>query len=129
MFAPKLVTIMKRLMAIPLLLLPLPTFASAGFVSGNELREWGAALARSETGDIRLTDAQEVGQFEGYIQGVVDNSLGSLLCMPDGVKLAQLEAMVMKFVESHLQFWDRSGDDLVIRALIVTFPCKPKQGK
>ncbi|HYP67368.1 MAG TPA: Rap1a/Tai family immunity protein [Thiobacillaceae bacterium] len=127
-FALRLVTIMKRLTLITLLLLSLPAFASAGFVSGNDLREWGEAVARSETGDARLTDPQEVGQFEGYIQGVVDNSLGSLLCMPDGVKLGQLETMVIKFVESNPQFWDHSGDDLVIRALIVTFPCKPRQG-
>ncbi|MGA7949844.1 MAG: Rap1a/Tai family immunity protein [Thiobacillaceae bacterium] len=120
---------MKHLIPITLLLLPLSAFASAGFVSGNELREWGEALARSETGDIQPTDSYQVGQFDGYIQGVVDNSLGSLLCMPDGVKLGQLETMVLKFVEGNPPFWDHSGDDLVIRALIVTFPCKPKQGK
>ena len=122
-------TILKRLMAITLLLLPLSALASAGFVTGNELREWGEALARSETGDFQPADSLQAGQFDGYIQGVVDNSLGSLLCIPDGVKLGQLETMVMKFVESNPQFWDHSGDDLVIRALIVTFPCKPKQGK
>lgn len=49
--------------------------------------------------------------------------------MPDGVKLGQLETMVMKFLESNPQFSDHSGDDLVIRALIGPFPCKSNQGK
>lgn len=120
---------MKSLILIMLLLFPLSAFSAAGFVSGTELREWGEALARSETGDIQPTDPHKVGQFDGYIQGVVDNSLGTLLCMPDGVKLGQLETMVMKFLESNPQFWNYSGDLLVIKALIDTFPCKPKQGK
>jgi Rap1a immunity proteins len=118
-----------KLIRIMLLLLPVSTYASAGFVSGNELHEWGEAVARAETGDVRLADAQEVGQFDGYVQGVVDNSLGSLLCVPEGAKLGQLETMVIKFVESNPQFWNYSGDLLVLRALIDTFPCKPKQDK
>lgn len=120
---------MRRLILITLLLSPFLASASAGFVSGTELREWGEALARSETGDVRLTDPQEVGQFDGYIQGVVDNSLGTLLCVPDGVKLGQLETMVMKFLESNPQFWNYSGDLLVTKALIGTFPCKPNTRK
>jgi len=120
---------MKSLILIILLLLPLSAFAAAGFVSGQELREWGEALARSETGDIQPTDPHKVGQFDGYIQGVVDSSLGTLLCMPDGVKLGPLETMVMKFVEGNPQFLNHSGDEVVIRALIASFPCKPKDGK
>jgi Rap1a immunity proteins len=120
---------MKNLVRVMLLVFPVTAFSSAGFVNGSELHEWGQAVARSETGDARLSDAQDVGQFDGYVQGVVDNSLGSLLCVPEGVKLGQLETMVITFVEGNPQFWNYSADLLVIKALIDTFPCKSKQVK
>ena len=67
---------------------------------------------------------REIGAHLEALPGYAKRCIGDLLAHADQLdaRIGQLETMVMKFVESNPQFWDHSGDELVIRALIVTFP-------
>jgi len=72
------------------------------------------------------TDTLNFAYFTGYVEGVIDAAEGRSICFPTGVVKGQLHSMASKYLREHPEEWNKSGDELVIRALLPTFPCAKK---
>lgn len=112
----------KILITIAILSSNILSDASAYFYDGNQLipmmRE-GERAERSENG----ADYLKASRFMGYITGVAD-ALGTSVCLPDNVTIAQLGAVVTKYLNEHPDQWHLTGSHLIESALRTIFPCK-----
>jgi hypothetical protein len=114
---------MKRAVA----LLGLVLWAQAGwgggtFINGNEL------LSKcSEEADNR-----HWGVCSGYISSASDvyetllewKEVELRHCLPEGVRVRQLEQVVLKYLNEHPEKLHRAASGLVLNALYEAFPCK-----
>lgn len=64
-------------------------------------------------------DLQAAGMLEGFVAGAISPHD----CLPDGVKLGQLVAVVNKYVRAHPEDRHYSASSLVRRAVDIAFPC------
>lgn len=112
--------------AISFFLCSCPAFGAGGSIySGEDMHRWIEAEKRIEELHPQQRDAIDLGKFHGYVAGVSDAwTRDNLLCLPPGVKLAQLTAMVAKYIESHPEGWHYTAQSLVWSALAPTFGCK-----
>lgn len=99
--------------------------SSAQLSTGNDLNNWSAADDRTQFPNARSTDYMESSMLNGYIRGVVD-APGSLLCVPNGVTMGQMLAIVKKYVREHPEKWMWNGSWMVTMALSEAFPCPKK---
>jgi hypothetical protein len=127
-----------------LLLLFLPTFAAAGWTSGNELNTrlnegessfYQAGLAMgyiTAIADISSRDASGIFEMIGANDKLTPEKKRELLmfaaqhhtCIPSGVTVGQLVATVKKWLSLHPERWNEDAADLVQDAFIEGFPCK-----
>lgn len=89
--------------------------AKGVFVDGYELQKRIFSNKSSELGPM------------GFIEGVVDTTEDALICVPSGIKIGQLYAIVKKFIRNNPEKWHKSASSLVIEALKPTFNCKRRK--
>lgn len=94
--------------------------AYAEFKSGNQLK---AQLENWESTNPGIEGAIGVG----YVVGVVDSRLGINYCLPSGVTLGQLTALVLKQLNDNPDKLHFSGDAHVVHILKNTWPCKDRK--
>ena len=96
------------------------TVAHAEFMDGNELL-------------LKLTDQSSSvarGIAFGYVAGVFDAGFGTAHCASTSVTLKQVSDVVKIALEASPTDRHKAGDALVMRALMVAWPCaKPKKGE
>jgi hypothetical protein len=105
---------MKKLLVV---LAFLPTVASAGFFSGNDL------LAK-----MNSTDYMDRAQAIGYVQGAFDAGQSIFHCAPDstGVTAGQVQDIVRQHLERNPSTRNYSADVLINTALRKVWPCASK---
>ena len=60
----------------------------------------------------------------GYVMGIVDHAMNDdVICVPNGVKAAQLPGVVKLWLRQHPESWHYAADSLVVNALNEKFPC------
>lgn len=95
-----------------------------GFVAGSELviwmREHEALLAHRPTAEL-----VSAGFYQGYVLGVYDDlSLQGMMCVPIGTSVAQMTAVVTKYLRTNPEKWSQSANLLVVSAFAQAFPCR-----
>lgn len=113
---------MKYVIAALLALSSMHSFA--GYVDGNQLKQWHDEKVKHESGRGAQTDYFSVGQDFGYVTGVVDSLDGIYFCPPLNVTKGQLTDIVAKYINKNPEMRNKLGSDLVVNALSPVFPCK-----
>jgi hypothetical protein len=92
--------------------------AVALLVDGNFL------LVRCAKGGTEkyVTDYQSISYCWGYITGVTD-AIEARICVPNGVKVSQLAAVVTLWLRNHPEKLHLPAQDLIEDAFKEKFPC------
>jgi hypothetical protein len=114
---------MIRRTLVGLAILFLSATSNAYYFDGNNLMRWINAGYGQPTAPG--------GMLLGYIGGVVDArsqmwSETKSVCIPEGVPMSQLEAIVVKFLKDNPSDWNLPGDWLVSLAILDAFSCSKK---
>ena len=115
---------MRTFMLIAMLVgLPMQAQAVKVFKTGNSLvtlmREYEKILAGQREGGI-----YEAGQYRGYVSAAADAySAAGVICLPDGGREEQVEAVVAAFLKAHPTDWHFAAIWLVRDALKEVYPC------
>ena len=121
---------MKRLLGALLFAVLVQAFpAQAQWADGNQLKNLGYASQRLDQDRFDIGDPPKEAQFQGYLQGVMDAkvSASEQFCLPPRMKLGQIQAVVIKYLNDHPEQLHLSGDALVTSALMRAFPCTRAQ--
>lgn len=110
---------MKRI-ALALIVLSCATVAHAGFFSGADLNRW------AEEAQDNPPSYHSSGMLSGYVLGVIERDSNTSICVPDGVTVKQLVAIVKKYLAANPEKWNLPGHIVVFLALFRTFPCASK---
>jgi hypothetical protein len=102
----------------------LATPAFGYFLNGTELKTFIDAADRIEAGRQRNGDFQDSASLRGYVMGVHDAMERLALCVPEGITVAQIVAIVKKYVKDNPEQWNKPANVLVVSALRPTFACK-----
>jgi hypothetical protein len=94
-----------------------------GFVTGHELVSWmrehEALLARQSSAELITA-----GFYQGYVLGIYDDlALQGLMCKPEGASVAQVTAVVSKYLQGNPDKWSKPATLLVLNAFGQAFPC------
>ena len=109
------------------LLLPVPAYA---VTTGVQLKEMSDAYqsAVEQVPSFNCVfhgeDAFNAPRFIGYIEGVKDAVGQGQFCIPKDTQKREVYSTVRKYLLDNPQELNKSGDELVSRALRSTFPCK-----
>lgn len=92
--------------------------AGAGFMDGNSLLE----RCQGDQSDFRK------GYCAAYVAGVADSipvmpEVSKAVCIPATATLAQLRDVTVHFLEQHPETRHVEASAIVLRALVVAFPC------
>lgn len=110
---------MKSLIIISALIVLLPAnIANAWTKEGRSL-----VHAMKEYNDPRNHLSFGSGNYIGYVEGVVDSTIGTHCCAPVDVKFEALLDIVSNYLNSHPELWELSAYTIVIKALNEAFPC------
>ena len=113
----------KSMLASALLLPGIPQ-ASVSFLDGIKLNEWSNAVDRTVGNNPSPADYLENGYFTGYVIGVSDMRDRLTICLPQGVTVGQLIAIVQKYLRANPEKWNHGAQDLVLNAFRTAFPCR-----
>jgi len=78
--------------------------------------------------DVR-GESFRAGFYLGFVQGIMMGSMGSegnetIFCIPDGVTVGQICAIIGKYLDGHPEEWDRGAYHLIIETMARTYPPK-----
>jgi hypothetical protein len=118
---------MKKAMILAAALVAVQMAFSGTFHKGTQLKEWAEASERATQGRPRDSDFIDATYLRGYIAGIVDGEADLFICVPPGVSIHQLEAMVIKHLNDNPSSWDLRANLLIEFALIPHYPCKKKE--
>jgi hypothetical protein len=90
------------------------------YLNGKDLVEQVREWEKSNRSDPK-TDVVKGSMFIGFVVGVHDASSG--ICLPQGVRIAQVCEIAASYVNQHPEEWERSAYSLVAKALGQAFPC------
>jgi hypothetical protein len=107
--------------------LGMATDLSAAFIDGNKLVAEMWEYEKSFT-DARDTDWPSVGQYQGFVIGVAD-VIDDMICSPANAQSGQYLAVVQKYLKNHPEQWSYPAYQLVLKALVEAFPCRPGQSQ
>jgi hypothetical protein len=80
--------------------------------------------------NVKNTDeAFDIGNCLGLVQGVYANASGNYFCPPDGVGIAHVLDLVVRFVKEHPELEQKDGADIVRWALSDEYPCTDKDSR
>lgn len=104
------------------------SYAQGGtFYDGNKLNELILADQREDAGRSLPGDPRKSGRLSGYIVGIAEGHDGTPgFCLPEGVTVGQLVAVVSRSVQARPERWNEPAWDLVYDALKKAFPCKAR---
>jgi hypothetical protein len=114
---------MKRLSAFVLATLVAST-ANAQMMTGATLQQQLTAAQRIQQRQGNSDDYGQGMAAMGYIDGVVDSFSGKYFCLPPGATRFEMDAVVLKFLNEHPDFWHYTASAVTTEALKVSFPCK-----
>lgn len=102
-------------------------FASAQvlfFTTGQKLMDGYLVYEKVKDGvAVTATEALLDGVFFGYTESVADYGASArILSLPDDVSVAQLCAIVGRYIEEHPELWNQPGWFLALSALRDAFP-------
>jgi hypothetical protein len=99
--------------------------ASGGIyiIRGNLLVEAMREYEKAERKDER-TNYADAARYQWFVMGVHDALSGEIFCAPEQVTLAQVAAVVAKYLNAHPEEWNEPAFVLVTRALKQAFPCR-----
>ncbi|GAA0704587.1 Rap1a/Tai family immunity protein [Dokdonella soli] len=100
--------------------------ASSSYVSAYDLHSQWQAEQRLASSTASTADGIDANRYTAYVSGVVDALDGASICIPDGVKLGQLVAMVGKYLDDHPDQWNQAASTQVLLSLWPRFPCAKK---
>ena len=106
---------MQKLLPLAFSLCVLSSPAKAEFVDGNTL------LSRINGNDIEQFHAL------GYITGVVDALMGSVICPPPNITARQVNDMVLSFLKASPGVRHKSADAIVSHVTSLAWPCETKK--
>jgi hypothetical protein len=126
MASPKRNGIIYFLVLAAILASSFPASAKSGgiyIVNGNRLVEAMREYEKAERKDER-TNYADVARYQWFVMGVHDALSGEIFCSPEQVTLAQVTAVVAKYLNAHPEEWDQPASVLVTKALNRVFPCR-----
>lgn len=115
--------ISRAMRSVILLLATLPLLAQTPMDSGDAftLKRWlTESVDKSETAFGNSMWAM------GYVEGVAEASNGTLFCIPDNVRQAEFDAVIVKSLEDHPNRLHSSRVIVVAQALHDAYPCEKK---
>ena len=109
--------------------LSLPMVSYGAFHTGNDLKDWGDALLRINSGTGVQEDLLEANRLMGYVAAisemlsiVTEIMPGQKMCIST-VTLGHMIAVVDKHLRANLEVWNDPADVIVVSALRQAFPC------
>ncbi len=109
-------------LAAMVLFIPLDSHA-AFFMTGNELVEKMREYENRLAGNSNFSFF-DVGSYMGYVQGIYDSTSGLVFDPFAEVTVAQVCAVVAKYLKENPEKWNQPAHLLVIEALKKAFPKK-----
>jgi hypothetical protein len=97
--------------------------SNAHFYNGNELVEFMRGYEAAERKDADA-NYQRAARFSSYVIGVFDTGEGIFFDAPANVNVAQICAIVAKYLKDNPEKWNLAAVHLVIEALEKAFPKK-----
>ncbi len=99
---------------------------NAGWSEGNRFVEYSKEMKKDS--DDKTMKWYKVGHSEGYVAGIRDMLVDlEYICIPNGVTSAQVNAIVLKYIDDNPTKWNKSASFLVWTPLLEAFPCKKKK--
>ena len=73
--------------------------------------------------DPRNNLAFSAGNYVGYVEGIVDSTIGTHYCAPGDVSFQALLDIVSNYINNHPEISEISAYVIVVEALSEAFPC------
>lgn len=105
---------MIKAIILPLTLVCFPCFAG---YTGNDLIK-----GLEDYADERASFREGIAL--GYIGGTIDSLPPDIECMPDKTQNQQIYQVVINYMKSHPESWDKSASMLIMLAVHGAWPCK-----
>ena len=102
----------------------LPCISHAGYWTGNDLKNWSDAAIRADDGRASSVDFQSTAMLQGFVGGVSSAVDGIAFCIPNGVTIGQLDAILRKYLLKNPEHWNNDAASIVVLAIGLTFQCK-----
>lgn len=94
------------------------SLAQAEFVSGNDLLR-----------NLNSYSPVEKSFAAGFVAGVVDSTIGFLVCVPEDVVLKQVTDITRTYIQNNPQTRHHTAAGLVVKATSSIWPCKNQPTK
>jgi hypothetical protein len=104
--------------------------ACSGNVAAYSGADLEVALRNQENlrAGVKLSedDLYLVGYAKGFVRATSEALGAGAICLPEDATSVQAEALVLKYLRSNPELWQKNAVDLVAVALKTTFPCEKK---
>ena len=110
---------MKSLIIISALIVLLPANTANAYAKEGRSLVHAMKVYNDPRNDLSFS----AGNYVGYVEGIVDSTIGTHYCAPGDVNFEALLDIVSNYINSHPELLKLSAYVIVIEALSEAFPC------